>query len=194
MDANPVRTNIEASDMDAQENVVLWDHGPQPPEHPSEQPQFEADLKDWLHKHFGLPVPVRLHVADAKHALMNDQRRYALEPRDSDGDVKAEIQKIRHQREEQAKTTTAQADAIQLAADRKAAVATVMAARKAAAVAHKAAGGKPDHGPHAADPKTAAEHQRIRDAATAKHKADLEAEHEAQAKRQHDALANKPHK
>lgn len=118
----PPRTAVEASDIDAQDQVVVWDHGPpEPPDHNGE------DWKKWR-REWELPVPVTMHVADAKHQLMSDPERYGLEPFGLDaGPVAEEVRSIQAQRAEAKKRTEEHAAAIQLAADRKVAIATVMA-------------------------------------------------------------------
>ncbi len=100
----PPRTGIVPSDMDAQGNVVLWDHGP-------------ADAKHQA------PVPVILHAGDAGHAMMIDPERYALEPFELDEDeIAGRVQDMKAKRE-------AARDFAQHAIDRRNAIAAMMSDR-----------------------------------------------------------------
>lgn len=143
MEPAPVRTNIVPSDLDAHDNVVLWDHGPQEPRADRDSAEYKAataDAEVWHKQHGGIPVPLRMHVADARHALGVEPMRYALEPREfDDAAVDAKVKEIQDQRAEAAKVAAERAEAAQLAADRKAAIAAVRAERAAAFEAEKSA-------------------------------------------------------
>lgn len=134
------RRTIVSSDMDERGNVVVWDHGPSKvskkvPGETDEQYKARtdaaaADAKLWNETHIA-PDPLTMHASDAAHAIGADER-YAMEPADLDESaVEAEIKKIQ---DERAKV----AAAAQLAADRKVAIARVMAAKRAKAKAEKA--------------------------------------------------------
>jgi hypothetical protein len=118
------RMSVVDSDVDSAGNVTLWDHGP-----PEEE---KATHEDW-HKHHGAgPVPAVLDAQQARHALTADPARYSLEPLgEGDAEVAAEVEAIRRRREETKKASEDHVAKAQLAADRKAAVAAVMATRRA---------------------------------------------------------------
>jgi hypothetical protein len=113
--AKVVHNTVLPSDIDAQGNVILWEK-----------------TDDGV-------VPVTMHNSDASHALAVDPARWSIEPADADGEIEAEVAKLKEAREASKKAAQDHADAIQLAADRKVAVGIVMAARAAKAAAEKAA-------------------------------------------------------
>lgn len=135
------RRAVIASDLDANGNVIVWDHGPGTGKALKKKPgetdealkvrsdAAEADAKLWHETHIA-PDPLTMHSSDAAHAIAADER-YAMEPQDLDESaVDAEVKKIQ---EDRAKA----AAAIQLAADRKIAIARVMAAKRATAKVEK---------------------------------------------------------
>lgn len=136
-----VRTTIAKSDMDDQGMVVVWDRGPHPvdstyppnsDEGKAERAQFDADVKAWKDEHGDQPSPIKMHANDAIHAVKADPERYALDAPDVDeAAVAAEVKKIRDARAAAEKTDADRAEAIKLAEDRKTAIATIMARRKA---------------------------------------------------------------
>jgi hypothetical protein len=142
-DEKTVRRNIIPSDVDAQGNVTIWDHGPQLPEQKRGESdedfkvrhdKAEADAEAWNKAHVP-PLPVTMHAADAGQALLNDDDRYTIEPIDLDeAAVEAEVKKIQEAR-------AAAAAAPQNAADRKVAIARLMGERRAEQSASKT---KPD--------------------------------------------------
>lgn len=135
---------IVRSDIDAQGNVVLWDHGPTEPGPEVERDgdefkRLEAEDKAWHLKNGDGPIAVTMAQSDAVHAMSVEPYRYSLDPADvSDSDVEDEIKKIQDQRLEAEKVTQDRADAVQYAIDRRTAVATVMANRRAADLEAKA--------------------------------------------------------
>lgn len=135
--------SITAADIDAQGNVVIWDHGPQPPKDiASDDPRYAAaaaEAKAWHEKNGDGPMPLNMHQGDAAHAMQVEPERYALDPIDlDDSEVAAEVKRIQDEREAAKKVVEERAAALQLAADRKAAAVTVLAARQAKAVVDKA--------------------------------------------------------
>lgn len=136
-DRKPVRTDVTPADMDPQGNVVVWDHGP--PEPPADldraSPEYQAlvaDANAWHKRHGDGPAPITMHASDAGHAITVDPDRYALEPFDiDDAEVEAEVEAIQQRRAEAEKAAAEHATAVQVAADRKVAIATVMARRMA---------------------------------------------------------------
>lgn len=106
------RTIIMSSDIDPAGNVTVWDHGP---------------------GYDQVPVPIGMARMDASHAITTDPKRYTLDPLSfDDPDVEAEVKRIQDKRAEALKAAEDFAAAVQLVADRKTAVASVMAARAAA--------------------------------------------------------------
>jgi hypothetical protein len=141
-------TTVLPSDIDAQGNVTVWDHGPLAPVGadgnalPAEDPRAvaaAAEASAWHDRYGAGPVPVVMHNADASHAISVEPARWSIEPLGfDDGDVNAEVERLQAQRAASKKMAEDQAKALELAADRKQAVATVMAARAAKAAADKA--------------------------------------------------------
>jgi len=133
---------IVGTDIDASGNVVIWDHGPHdempasalPPEsdgYKAAKAQYDADHAEWHRVNGPGPVPLTMAAGDAGHAIYADPQRYAIEPLGDDAEVKAEVEEIRKRRETAKKHAETHAARVQLALDRKAAVATVMAKRRA---------------------------------------------------------------
>jgi hypothetical protein len=123
------RRGITSADIDANGNVVVWDHGPH---------DEDADAQEWHRVNGAGPAPITMHSSDAAHALNSDPDRYGIEPFVDDGEVAAEIDAIRERREAEKKLAEERAEAAQLVADRRAAIATVMARRRAEEQAAKA--------------------------------------------------------
>ena len=116
------RTSVVASDVDAAGNVTIWDHGP---------PQEETAVHDDWHKTHGAgPVAAVMDAQSARHALSVDPARYALDPLGEDSEVAAEVEAIKRRREEALKASADHLAKAQLAADRKTALAIVMARRR----------------------------------------------------------------
>ena len=116
------RTDVVASDVDAAGNVTIWDHGPPPEE--------TAAHDEWHKTHGAGPVAVVMDAQSARHALSVDPARYALDPLGEDPEVAAEVEAIKRRREEALKASADHLAKAQLAADRKTALAIVMARRK----------------------------------------------------------------
>lgn len=133
------RTTIARSDLDDQGMVVVWDRGPQQPaawpegdDGKAARKAFDDDLKAWKADHGDSPVPTKMHANDAVHAVQADPARYALDAQEVDeSEVAAEVKKIQDARAAGEKADLDRAAAAQLAEDRKIAVATIMARRKA---------------------------------------------------------------
>lgn len=128
---------ISRSDIDAQGNVVLWDHGPSAPgplveADSDEYKRLEAEAKAWHAKYGDSAMPVTMNSGDARHALEVEPQRYSLDPDVNEADVDAEIAKIVEQREKEKQAADERAAAVQLAADRKQAIANLQTARRAA--------------------------------------------------------------
>lgn len=128
---------ITKNDIDAQGNVVLWDHGPSEPgplveKDSDEYKRLEAEAKAWDAKNGEGAIPITMTPGDATHAMLADPERYSLDPDVNEADVEAEIKKIQEQRAKDKKAAEDREAAVQLAADRKTAIATVRAARLAA--------------------------------------------------------------
>lgn len=131
------RRNILPSDVDAQGGVVLWDHGPQEyqpaPGDTQEQTagkkeQHDRAAAEWKAQHGEGPVPLRMHQADAAHAMSVEQR-YSMEPSEIDeGEIIKRMEEIRARRQ-------AALDSPQIALDRKTAIESIMSDRRAAATA-----------------------------------------------------------
>ena len=122
--AETVRTQIFPADIDAQGNVVIWDHGPL---------AKDEDHKEWHRLYGDGPAPMTLHASDAARAISLEPKRYALDPRGVDSEVDAEVKKIQEARAAAKKHSEEYAVAAQLAVDRKTAHGAVMARRNAAA-------------------------------------------------------------
>lgn len=134
---------IVNSDIDAQGNVVLWDHGPSEPgllveKDSDEYKRLEAEAKAWNVKHGEGALPITMAQGDARHAMDVEPTRYSLDPDVNEADVETEIQKIQEQRAKDKEAAEKRQAAIELAADRKTAVAIVQGRRREAAVAAKA--------------------------------------------------------
>jgi hypothetical protein len=145
--AKPVHNTVLPTDIDANGNVTLWDHGPRAPVSVDGKPlakddprvvASEAEAKAWHDANGDNPVPVVMHNSDASHALAVDPARWSIEPDGVDAEVDAEVAKMKKAREDAKKAAEDRAAVIQLAEDRKAAIATVMANRAAKAAADKA--------------------------------------------------------
>ena len=158
------RTAILPSDIDAQGNVTLWDHGPREmkkyPADTEEQAKARteahaASVKAWHDEHGDEPVPLIMHSSDAGQAMSVEPLRYSLEPEGVDEeDIKKRVQEMKDKRD-------AAANAVQNAIDRKLAIGAIMserqAARTAAAVETEAESAPlppPDHAPPAIVPAT----------------------------------------
>ena len=132
------RQNILPSDVDSQCCVTLWDHGPQELKPvPTDTPARTEALKEsqerlvaqWEKEHGGVPVQLRMHQADAAHAMSVEPGRYGMEPDGVDeGEVEKRIEEIKAKRE-------AAANSPQAALDRKAAIEAIMSDRRSAASA-----------------------------------------------------------
>ena len=147
MDEKPVVAPLTVvSAMDAQGNVVVWDHGPQPPipapdgsVNEAEKARYEADVRAWDAEYLGLPQPLTMPSSDAAHSIGTDPIRYTLEPVGLDeGAVAAKVKEMQDQRALKEKAAAVRAEAVQLAADRKAAVTAIMADHRAALEADQA--------------------------------------------------------
>ena len=65
-----------------QDQVRMLDHGPKPTKHKSLRPEVQkareeaylAELDDWKQAHGDDPVPVTMHVSDAKSAMASSDR------------------------------------------------------------------------------------------------------------------------
>lgn len=129
------RTGIVPSDMDAQGNVILWDHGPADLKdipHETDEAKaarvkrHEEDKKIWHDKNGDDPVPVVLHASDAGQAMMIEPGRYALEPHDVDeAEVEKRMKEMKDKRE-------AARDFEQNVIDRRLAIAGMMSDRASA--------------------------------------------------------------
>jgi hypothetical protein len=131
----PAARGITKNDIDAQGNVVLWDLGPSEPgplveKDSDEYKRLEAEAKAWDARNGEGSVPITMNQSDATHAMLADPERYSLDPDVNEADVEAEIEKIQDQRAKDKKTAEDREAAVQLAADRKIAVATVQAKRR----------------------------------------------------------------
>jgi hypothetical protein len=135
IERKPPRAHFDAGDIDTQGNVVVWDHGPSRPDAPPDSDEFKAaaaDAKAWHARHGEGPAPLTMHIHDAAHAIAVEPERYAIEPREvDDAEVDAEVAAIQEQRESAKKAAEEYVAAVQLQADRRAAIATVMARRAA---------------------------------------------------------------
>lgn len=139
-DKQPPRTAILPSDIDAQGNVTLWDHGPQEPKKipadTEEQAKARADrhaaeAKAWHDEHGDAASPLTMSSGDAGHAMTVEPGRYALEPDDIDeGEVEKRVKAMKDKRD-------AARDFAQSVIDRKIAIAEIMSERSAATTAAK---------------------------------------------------------
>lgn len=141
----PPRT-IVATDLDAQEYVTVWDHGPRsskkrdkrtanPASHgagglpagDATPKETESDT-EWYDKNGKGPVPLRMHATDARHAMNVEPDRYALEPKGVNADAK--LKEIQQSRADSEKRSAETAAATQLEIDHREAAAGVLADRK----------------------------------------------------------------
>jgi hypothetical protein len=139
-DKQPPRTAILPSDIDAQGNVTLWDHGPsEPKKAPSDNEEqakaradrHEAIVKAWKDEHGDMAVPTVMSSGDAGHAMTVEPGRYALEPDDIDeAEVEKRVKAMKDKRD-------AARDFAQSVIDRKLAITEIMSDRAAAATAAK---------------------------------------------------------
>lgn len=131
MEEKVVRTSVTAADMDAAGYVTVWDHGPQEPPEAAEA---------WRKEH-GVPaVPHRMIANEAGHAIAVEPQRYALEPAGIDeGAVATKVNEIRIARRATEEAAAKRRDDAQLIADRREAIAGVMAEHHVKAKAEKAA-------------------------------------------------------
>ncbi len=122
VDAPAVVEPTVASQVDAQGNVVVYDHGPSPSPADAAGPVKEkavAVRKDWDALHPEGIVPIRMGSTDAAHAIAADPMRYSLEPSLDEAAIAAKMAEIRKRREAQEK-------AMQDLADRRQAVQEVL--------------------------------------------------------------------
>jgi hypothetical protein len=139
-DKQPPRTAILPSDIDAQGNVTLWDHGPQevktfatdtPEQAKAREEQNAVAVKAWQDKNGDMAQPLTMHSSDAMQAMATEPGRYALEPADVDeAEVEKRVKEIKDKRQ-------AAADFPQNVADRKTAISGIMSERRAAATLAK---------------------------------------------------------
>jgi hypothetical protein len=140
-----VPRTITAADIDAQGNVVVWDHGPRASgeDVKRDSPEYaalEADAKAWHEKNGDGPVPIVMDKGQAGHAIDVEPARYSLDPIDlDDSELAAEVKKIQDQRAAAKKAADEREAALQLAVDRKNAVTAVLANRQAKLAEEKAA-------------------------------------------------------
>lgn len=144
----PART-IVATDLDAQEYVTVWDHGPRSSKHRDKRtsdpashgsrglPAGDATPKEtepdaeWYRNNGEGPVPLRMHAIDARHAMNVEPDRYALEPKGvSSSDANAKLKDIQQSRVEAEKRASEHAAAVQLNIDHREAAAAVVADHK----------------------------------------------------------------
>jgi hypothetical protein len=129
---------ITLGDIDANGNVVIWDHGP-PADAPA-RAEWRSSNGD-----SDLPASILMHATTAAEAMQNDPARYALEPRGvSEAEVDAVVATIQKEREAAKKRAADAAAAAQLRIDLAQAHRNVAARRRAAAMAKpKAAPAEP---------------------------------------------------
>lgn len=137
------RTGIIASDIDAQGNVTVWDHGPQEPHDldpkSEEANRIQAEAKEWHRRNGDAPVPTLMHASEATNAMTVDPLRYSIDPLDADDpDVQAKVKEIVDAREVALKASAEHAARAQYFADLKQATTAVLADRKAKAAEAKA--------------------------------------------------------
>lgn len=131
------RTTIARSDMDDQGMVTVWDRGPSYGAQPDKSDEEavsarKAEIDAWKRDNADAPVALRMHAHDAVHAVQADPERYALDAQAVDeSEVAAEVKKIQDARAAGEKADLERAAAVQLAEDRKTAIAAIMARRKA---------------------------------------------------------------
>lgn len=138
----PPRTAILPSDIDAQGNVVLWDHGPAEPrpvpgdteeQVKARRERHDALVKAWKDEHGDMAAPTVMSSGDAGHAMTVEPGRYALEPDGIDeGEIEKRIKAIRDKRE-------AAREFAQTVIDRKTVIAEIMSERTAKLAADKLA-------------------------------------------------------
>lgn len=143
---------ITSLDIDQSGNVVLWDHGPSEPgplveKDSDEYKRLALEAKEWHAKYGDGAVPIIMNQGDAVHAMSVEPQRYSLDPDVNESDVEAEIAKIQERRAEDQKIADERAAAAQLAVDRKIAIATVLAARRAAELEARAPKPRPQPEP-----------------------------------------------
>jgi hypothetical protein len=127
--AETERTTITLADIDANNNVVVWDHGPRRDD--PGYPEWRSSNDD-----SDLPRSILMHSITAAHALAVDPARYALDPRGvSEAELNAEIAVLVQGRKDAAKRAADIVAARQRSADYLVASQTVAARRKAAAMA-----------------------------------------------------------
>jgi hypothetical protein len=121
------RTHLLPTDIDAHNNVLIWDHGP---------PTTDPDYADWCAQNADsdLPKSVLMDASTARHAISVAGGRYKLEPTGHgiEAEVDSETKNIQAARVEAAKRAAATAAAAQLARDYAVAAVTVAAAVEAA--------------------------------------------------------------
>jgi hypothetical protein len=134
MNAKPDETKAQpltiASAVDANGQVTVWDHGPQPPEaeqDSDEMKRHEAEVEAWEEKSAGMPQPLLMDATTAAAAIAGDPVRFALEPVGLDeGLVGERVKKIQDERAAKAKAAEDRIKALQLTADRKAVIAELV--------------------------------------------------------------------
>lgn len=150
----PVRGMV-ATDLDAQDYVTIWDHGPKSSDHPDKRtkepeahaadglpvgdatPKETTPDEDWYKKNGDGPIALRMHASDANHAMAVEPARYTMEPLVGDHDVDAKMKDIQKARMEAVKRSAEQAALVQHAADHREAATKVIAERSAAAEVKK---------------------------------------------------------
>jgi hypothetical protein len=119
-----------ASAVDANGQVTVWDHGPQPPEaeqDSDEMKRHEAEVEAWEEQSAGMPQPLLMDATTAAAAIAGDPIRFTLEPVGLDEGLVAErVQKIQDERAAKAKAAEDRIKALQLTADRKAVIAELV--------------------------------------------------------------------
>lgn len=117
----PVAAPTVASLVDAQGNLTVYDHGPQPAPDDAAQPVKDAAIaekKAWDLLHPDGYVGIRMPSTDAAHAVGSDPERYALEPAHIDeGAITAKMAEIRKRREAMVKAKEDAADRQQAIAE-----------------------------------------------------------------------------
>jgi hypothetical protein len=91
-----------ASAVDANGQVTVWDHGPQPPDaekDSDEMKRHEAEVEAWEAASAGMPQPILMDATTASAAIAGDPVRYTLEPVGLDeGAVAERVKKIQDER------------------------------------------------------------------------------------------------
>lgn len=146
------------TDLDAQDYVTVWDHGPRanrsadkrtvdPDAHAGAGGLSAGDATpketepdgDWYRKNGDGPVAMRMHATEAKQAMENEPLRYTMEPLVADeGAIADKVKEIQDRRAAAEKAAQDREAATQLALDRKEAIGAVMADRSADLSAKKA--------------------------------------------------------